>query len=87
VPVEIIGGGDIEPALFGSTELDWTILPALVAAAPGETTVEDPTISHVIVERSPTLEGNPVFFRVFVSGARSSAFVDYSTTGDVIAVG
>ena len=43
-------------------------------------------ITHVIVDRSTLDERRPITIRIYVSGPRSSGFVEASTTGTVLDV-
>jgi hypothetical protein len=80
-PVQLVGEGDLEANLWSATDVDWTFLARAVAEAPGLTTVEQGAVSHIIVERSVFTADFSVLVRVYVSGPRSSAYVEYTPAG------
>jgi hypothetical protein len=84
-PVRLNGVDDLEVNLFSDDEADWTVIPALVAAAPALTEIADGEVSHVIVER-PLPFSSDVRMRIFVSSPRTSGYVDADAAGNVIAV-
>jgi hypothetical protein len=85
-PVSLIGGGDLESALWNATDVDWTFIARAVAEAPAQTTVEAGAVSHIIVDRSVFTPDFAVVVRVYVTGPRSSAYVEYTPAGALIQV-
>jgi hypothetical protein len=85
-PVQLVGDGDLDANLWSATEVDWTFLARAVAEAPGLTTVEQGTVSHIIVERSVFTADFAVVVRVYVTGPRSSGYVEYTAAGALIQV-
>jgi hypothetical protein len=85
-PVTLVGDGELEANLFSAPEVDWTFISRAVAEAPGLTTaglttVEAGTVSHIIVERSVFTPDFAVVVRVYVTGPRGSAYVEYTPAG------
>jgi hypothetical protein len=85
-PIELVGGGDLNASLFSLSDIDWTVVSAEVAGAPGQTTIEEPAVVYVLVERSAFIDGNPVTVKVYVTGPRGSGFVEYDGVGTLIKV-
>lgn len=85
-PVELFGNGDLEAALWSFADVDLTQLPRLVAEAPGLTSVEEPSVVYVRIERSVFHPGFPVTMKVYVDGPRGSAYVEYDAAGTLIQV-
>ncbi len=85
-PVNLVGGGELEPSLFSLADVDWAVVSASIAAAPGQTTIEEPAADYVLIERSSFIEGNPVTVKVYVNGPRGGGFVEYDGAGTLIKV-
>jgi hypothetical protein len=80
-PVQLVGDGELEANLWSATDVEWTFLARAVAEAPGLTTVEEGTVSHIIIERSVFTPDFAVVVRVYVTGPRGSAYVEYTPAG------
>lgn len=85
-PVTLTGDGDLEANLFSLADIDVTQIPRMVAEAPGLTAVEEPQVTHIIIERSVFHEGFPVTFKVYVNGPRGGGYVEYDHAGTLIQV-
>jgi hypothetical protein len=85
-PVQLVGEGDLEANLWSATDVDWTFIARAVAEAPALTAVEQGTVSHVIVERSVFTPDFALVVHVYVTGPRSSAFVEYTAAGALVQV-
>jgi hypothetical protein len=85
-PVQLVGEGDLEANLWSATDVDWTFIARAVAEAPALTTVEQGTVSHIIVERSVFTPDFALVVHVYVTGPRSSAFVEYTAAGTLVQV-
>ena len=85
-PIQLVGDGDLNASLFSLADVDWTVVSALVAAAPAQTTVEEPVAAYVLIERSAFIDGSPVTVKVYVTGPRGSGFVEYDGAGTLIKV-
>jgi hypothetical protein len=84
-PVQLVGDGDLEAALYGAAEVDWAAISALVAEAPAAVSVEDGQVTHVVIERALPFSSD-IRIRVFVSGTRDSGFVDGAADGTMISI-
>jgi hypothetical protein len=80
-PVSLVGDGELEANLFSAPEIDWTFIARAVAEAPALTTVEAGTVSHIIIERSVFTPDFAVVVRVYVTGPRGGAYVEYTPAG------
>lgn len=71
--------------VFTAADVNWaavaTLMPDIVRIAG----VEDGEITHVIVSRDAFTDGSPVTVRIYVSGPRSSAYVQVAADGTVVA--
>ena len=86
-PVQLIGDGDLEAALFSITDVDWTFINRAVTEAPGlMPTVEEGVVTHILIERSVFSPDFSVTVRVYVGGPRASGYVEYTPTGELIQV-
>jgi hypothetical protein len=85
-PVQLVGDGELEPALFGVADFDATQIPRLVAEAPGATKIEEPVVVYVRIERSFFIEGSPVTIKIYINGPRGGGFVEYDAAGTLIKV-
>jgi hypothetical protein len=85
-PVTLFGDGDLEATLWNAADVDWTFIPRAVAEAPGLTTVEQGVVSHIIVDRSVFTPDFALVVRVYVTGPRGSAYVEYTPAGQMIDV-
>jgi hypothetical protein len=85
-PVTLVGDGDLEATLFGATEIDWTFIARAVTEAPTLVTVEEGVVSHIIVDRSVFTDDFAVVVRVYVTGPRGGAYVEYTPAGELIDV-
>ena len=76
---------ELATKLFGSSDVNWDTVAALTAAAPSLLQVEQGAVSHVIVERSSSTDQPGVVVSVYVSGPRSSGFLQANAlTGEVL---
>lgn len=74
---------DLAKMTFDLAEVDWTVIPRVVADATARVKVEAPAVSHVHIGR-PLRQDRPVEIRVFVSGAKeTSGFTDYDVKGQL----
>ncbi|MCU1503507.1 MAG: hypothetical protein JWM12_2861, partial [Ilumatobacteraceae bacterium] len=74
---------DFTPSLFHIDDVDWNVIPALVAAAPGLTGLDGHPVTDVVVQRwgfDPTF---PMRVLVYVDGGK---FVEAAVNGQVLAV-
>lgn len=85
-PVTLVGSGDLEAALFAGTDVDWAVIARAIAEAPALANVEEGAVSHVIVDRSVFTDDFAVVVRVYVTGPRGSAYLNYTPTGEFIEV-
>jgi hypothetical protein len=85
-PVQLFGDDDLEATLWNASDVDWTFIARAVAEAPGLTTVEQGAVSHIIVDRSVFTPDFAVVVRVYVTGPRGSAYVEYTPAGQMIDV-
>lgn len=81
-PVRLAGSGELEANLFSSTEVDWTVIPALVASAPATAGIADGKVTHVIVKRALPFRPD-IVLRVYVSNDRASGYVEADAKGNV----
>ncbi|MDO8363517.1 MAG: hypothetical protein Q7V88_11520 [Actinomycetota bacterium] len=77
---------DAPSKVFTVADVDWTAVGAVIADAVRVSNVENGKVSHVIATRNSFAEGMPVVVRVYVSGPRSSAYIEVAPDGTVIAV-
>ncbi|MFN8021148.1 MAG: hypothetical protein U0Q03_06415 [Acidimicrobiales bacterium] len=86
-PVQLVGDGDLEAALFSITDVDWSFINRAVTEAPGlMPTVEEGVVTHILIERSVFTADFSVTVRVYVSGPRGGGYVEYTPTGELIQV-
>lgn len=85
VPPQVLPSDDLAAGLFGSDEVDWSAIPALVEAAPGAVTIVGGVVTHLDVERSLPFSAD-VRIRVFVSGPGGDGFVDGDAMGSMISI-
>lgn len=84
-PVSLMGDGDLEANLFSDTDVNWAAIPALVEAALAQIPIEGAEVTHVFVQRNLPFT-DTVQIRVFVSGTRSSGYLDADAQGNILAV-
>lgn len=84
-PVTLTGDGDLESNLFSDTEVNWAVIPGLVAQALAQIPIEGATVTHINVERNLPFSAD-IQIRVFVDGTRGSGFLDADAQGNVINV-
>ena len=76
----------LESKLFSAADVNWDTIAALTAAAPSLLQVESGTVSHVIVDRTGSVDPSAVTVRVYVTGPRGSGFLEANAlTGEVLA--
>jgi len=73
-------------AVFSIDQVNWAGLTALVADAVNLTKVEQGAVTHVSVGRNTFSADLAIVVRIYVSGPRSSAFIEADANGTVIAV-
>jgi len=71
-------------AVFSIDQVNWAGLTALVADAVNLTKVEQGAVTHVSVGRNTFSAELAIVVRVYVSGPRSSAFIEADANGTVI---
>jgi hypothetical protein len=76
---------EFAPELFGLSEPDWSMLPALAAEALRQIPTEAGEITHVIADRSEFDEGQ-VVLRVYVNGPRGGGYLKAAADGTVLRV-
>ncbi len=74
---------DFTKALFGVSDMDWSVIPGLVAAAPGLVGLPDHAVTDVVVQRWGFDPAFPMRVLVYVDGGK---FVEAMTDGQVVAV-
>ena len=84
-PVTLTGDGDLEANLFSDTEVNWAVIPGLVAQALAQIPIEGATVTHINIERNLPFSAD-IKIRVFVDGTRGSGFLDADAQGTVISV-
>jgi hypothetical protein len=84
-PATTVPNADVAAALFGSDEVTWSAIPALIGAAPGAVSVEGGVVTHVDVKRSLPFSAD-IRIRVFVSGPGGDGFVDGDAAGAMISI-
>lgn len=84
-PVMLTGDGDLESNLFSDNEVNWAAIPGLVEAALAQIPIEGAAVSHISVQRNLPFTAD-VQIRVFVSGTRSSGYLDADAQGNIINV-
>ncbi|MCB0997781.1 MAG: hypothetical protein KDB40_00670 [Acidimicrobiales bacterium] len=87
-PVVFAGPGDLASSLYSSAEVDWTTIAALAAdAVTRMPEIEEPAVTHVIVERSVFDPSFSVTIRVYVNGPRHlGGYAEYTPGGELIQV-
>lgn len=78
--------GDVDSLTFDLDEVDWSAISRLASSAVALTGVEAGAITHVIVDRSTFDASLPITIRIYVSGPRSSGFLEATAAGAVTAV-
>jgi hypothetical protein len=84
-PVQVAPGGDVAAGLFGSDEVAWSAIPALIEEAPAAVSVEGGVVTHVDVKRSLPFSAD-IRIRVYVSGPGGDGFVDGDAAGSMISI-
>jgi hypothetical protein len=84
-PAPAVPTDDLTARLFGSDEVAWSAIPALVEAAPAAVAVEGGVVTHLDVERSLPFSDD-IRIRVFVAGPGGGGFVDGDATGSMISI-
>mgnify|MGYP000924577127 CR=1 FL=1 len=77
---------DAATLTFTVADMNWNALAAVAADAVNVSKVEEGTISHIIVDRDDFSDSHPLIARIYVSGPRSSAYIEVGADGTVIAV-
>jgi hypothetical protein len=77
--------GDVAAALFGSDDVAWSAIPALVDAAPAAVSIDGGLVTHLDVKRSLPFSDD-VRIRVYVSGPGGDGFVDGDAAGSMISI-
>jgi hypothetical protein len=77
---------ELDAKLFTVADVQWAAVGAVVEQAPTIAKVEQGTVSHVLVERNDFDDAKPVVVRIYVSGQRSSAFIEVDPSGKVLGV-
>ncbi len=62
-------GGDLTSQVFHEGDLNWDVIAGLAAQAPGLLNVPGNAVTHIIVYKSPFVDGNPLTINVYVDGA------------------
>lgn len=75
---------DAPSKVFSINDMDWAVLATVVQQAPGMLNVEQGEIIYVSVSRDMFQDGAPVVGRIYVSGPRSSGFVEVGADGTVL---
>ena len=84
-PAEAVPTDDVKARLFGSDEVAWSAISALVEAAPAAVSIDGATVTHLDVERSLPFSDD-IRIRVFVSGPGGEGFVDSDAAGAIISI-
>ena len=84
-PAEAVPTDDVEARLFGSDEVAWSAISALVEAAPAAVSIDGAKVTHLHVERSLPVSDD-IRIRVFVSGPGGEGFVDSDAAGAIISI-
>ena len=84
-PTPMSNDPDAAAKVFTINDMNWDALTAAVAEAPRTLNVEEGVLSHVIVTRSVFIEGNPLVGRIYVTGPRSSGYIEVDINGTVLA--
>jgi hypothetical protein len=74
---------DFTKALFTVSDMDWSVIPGLVTAAPGLVGLPDHAVTDVVVQRWGFDPAFPMRVLVYVDGGK---FVEALTNGQVVAV-
>ena len=72
--------------VFSIDQVNWAGLSALVAGAVDVSKVEQGEVSHVSVSRDTFATAGAIAIRVYVTGPRSSAYIEADANGTVIAI-
>jgi hypothetical protein len=72
--------------VFTIDVVDWGALAALAADAPRLAVVEEGEVTHIIIARDIFTEVHDVVLRVYVSGPRSSAFIEATADGTILRI-
>lgn len=75
---------DAPTKVFGINDMDWAVLATVVAEAPRVLNVEQGELVYVSVSRDMFTEGNPVVARIYISGPRSSGYMEVAADGTVL---
>lgn len=75
---------DAPNKVFSINDMDWAVLATVVQQTPGLLNVEQGEIIYVSVSRDMFTDGAPVIARIYVSGPRSSGFVEVAADGTVL---
>lgn len=89
----VLGSGSPQPndaeaanKTFTIDQMNWSAIAAVAADAVNVSKVEQGTISHIIIQRDDFTDGSPLIARIYVSGPRSSAYIEVGADGTVLAV-
>jgi hypothetical protein len=76
---------ELKARLFPVRDVDLSVLPAMVSAAPGAVDTEDGRVTHAVVERSQGWNNDSSWgrprWRVHVEGPRGGGYVEYGLDG------
>jgi hypothetical protein len=70
--------------VFSVDQVNWAAISALATQAVTLTKVENGAVTHVSVSRDTFSPDHPVVIRMYVSGPRSSAFIEADANGTVL---
>jgi DNA-directed RNA polymerase subunit RPC12/RpoP len=76
----------VEQQLFSLSDVHLSQLPELIRSAEAVLSLQEAKPTHVIIEKPSSTVHAPVVIRVYVSSARASGYVEYSTDGKKLRV-
>ena len=77
---------DAASKVFTIDAIQWDAIAALVADAPRLAAVEEGVVSHVYIDRDQFTDVHDLIVRIYISGPRSSAFIEAAPDGTVLRV-
>ncbi len=83
-PEPMSNDADAPSKVFSISDMDWAVLATVVAEAPQLLNVEQGELIYVSVSRDVFAEGNPVVARIYISGPRSSGYIEVGADGTVL---